>query len=287
MTVLVDELTEALRDSLMANRRLRQENKALIDAANDPIALVGMACRFPGGVSGPEDLWRLVAGGTDGIARFPADRGWELDGARAPTGLGRGRRRRARAGSSPMLVGSMRRSSGSHRGRRWRPTRSSGCCWRFPGKRWSRPGSTPDRWRAARPGCSPASTSPGYPEPISRADKQLRGHLITGGAPSVISGRVAYTLGLEGPAVSVDTACSSSLVAMHLAAQALRGRRMHARPGRRRHRHGLADAFVGFTPQGGLAADGRCKSFADTADGTGWGEGVGSAGHGAAVGCAA
>ncbi|WP_372477190.1 beta-ketoacyl synthase N-terminal-like domain-containing protein, partial [Streptomyces olivaceus] len=278
----VEKLTEALRVSLLANSRLREENRALADAAHEPIALVGMACRFPGGVRGPDDLWRLVADGVDGVGPFPTDRGWDLDSLLGPDGPGSGTSATAE-GASATAEGGFLDEPGEFDAAFFHISPREALA-TDPQQRlllevsWEaleRAGIDPGALAGSATGVFTGAYQSGYAELVARGGEQLRAHQITGGAGSVISGRVSYTLGLEGPAVSVDTACSSSLVAMHLAAQALRagectlalagGVTVMASPG----------MFLGFTAQGGLAPDGRCKPFSDDADGTGWAEGVG------------
>ena len=243
---------------------------------SEPIAIVGMSCRYPGGVRSPEGLWELVAAGGDGIGEFPTDRGWDLEWLYHPDADHAVTAACAKADSCMTPRSSTRGSSGSRRVRRWRWTPSSGFCWKQAGRRWWMGGSTRARCRAARPGCS------WYPwVRTTRAAAGVRrsagrtGYQATGSLPSVVSGRVAYTLGLEGPALTVDTACSSSLVALHLACQSLRGGECSLALAGGVSVLSTPGMFVELSRQRGLAPDGRCKSFAEAADGTGWGEGVG------------
>ena len=195
-----------------------------------------MGCRLPGGVNSPDDLWELVAEGRDAIGGFPTDRGWDLDALDpSPTPA-----RYASGGFLPdagdfdadFFGISPREALAMDPQQRLRAGNR-------PGRPSNAPASTRTRLRGSRPACSsaPAARTTAC---AARSARDVDGYLLTGNAASVVSGRVAYTLGLEGPAVTVDTACSSSLVALHLAAQALRQRRVHAGPGRRRRDHGHA-----------------------------------------------
>ncbi|MFE0060362.1 type I polyketide synthase [Streptomyces sp. NPDC059003] len=239
----------------------KQRLRDMESAGADPVVVVGMGCRFPGGVASPEDLWELLADGVDAMGAFPEDRGWDggpgvggfVDGmADFDAGL---------FGISPREALAMDPQQRLLLEVAWESL--------------ERAGIAPLSLRGLPVGVFAGTNGQDYPTAMALAGESMEGYASTGSSGSVLSGRVSYALGLEGPAVTIDTACSSSLVALHLAAQALRsgecslalagGVTVMSTPG----------AFVEFDKQGGLAADGRCKAFSDDADGTGWGEGVG------------
>lgn len=265
-----EELHTYLKQAVLELEKTRRRLREIEEKANEPIAIVGMACRYPGGVSSPADLWRAVSEGRDLVSRPPAERGWDLDGTDGANCMG-GFASDVTAFDVDFFGMTQREAAAMDPHHRLALESS----W----EAFERAGIDPASAAASETGVFLGMASfMGGEQSNGTVNDDPTGssHVLdlNSRAACMAAGRISYFLGFNGPAITLDTACSSSLTAIHQAVQSLRSDECAL---------ALAGGvtvmtpqrFFGLTGELGSATDGRCKSFAASADGSGWGEGVG------------